>query len=284
MYSAKRAGRGQYRFFDPSLNQVNIQEFHFEQRFGEALREHQFVLHYQPQISLDTLGVCGYEALVRWEHPEFGLVYPDRFIGVAERSGFIIPLGMEVLRLACEQLARWRAEGLDTRVAVNVSALQLSQPDFGARALAIIAGAGVDPAGLELEITETAVLDREDVAIANLEALRRAGLGVSLDDFGKGYAGFAHLHSLPLTKLKIDRSLISQLSNAHDDSLIVASTITLAKRLSLRVVAEGVETRDQVIYLKLGGCDIAQGYHFSRPLPADQVREFHTSFSAAPVA
>src|SRR5690606_6099258 len=230
MYSAKRAGRGQYRFFDPSLNRVNIQEFQFEQRFGEALREHQFVLHYQPQIGLETLGVCGYEALVRWQHPEFGLVYPDRFIGVAERSGFIIPLGLEVLRLACAQLARWRDEGLRTRVAVNVSALQLSQADFGERVLAILAETGVEAADLELEITETAVLEREDVAIANLDTLRAAGLGISLDDFGKGYAGFAHLHSLPITKLKIDRSLISQLSNAHDDSLIVASTITLAKR------------------------------------------------------
>lgn len=284
MYSAKRAGRGQYRFFDPSLNRVNIQEFQFEQRFGQALREHQFVLHYQPQISLDSLGVCGYEALVRWQHPEFGLVYPNRFVGVAERSGFIIPLGLEVLRLACVQLAQWRDEGLRTCVAVNVSALQLSQADFCERVLAIIAETGADAAGLELEITETAVLDREDVAIANLETLRAAGLGISLDDFGKGYAGFAHLHSLPITKLKIDRSLISQLSNAHDDSLIVASTITLAKRLSLRVVAEGVETREQVIYLKLGGCDIAQGYHFSRPLPAGQVRQFHESFSTTPVA
>ena len=284
MYSAKRAGRGQYRFFDPSLNRVNIQEFQFEQRFGEALRQHQFVLHYQPQICVDTLEVCGYEALVRWQHPEFGLVYPDRFIGVAERSGFIVPLGMEVLRLACRQLAAWRAEGLDTGVAVNVSALQLFQPDFSAQVLRVIAETGIEPRRLELEITETAVLDREDVAIANLEALRDAGLGISLDDFGKGYAGFAHLYSLPITKLKIDRSLIAQLSNQHDDSLIVASTITLAKRLSLRVVAEGVETRDQLICLKLGGCDVAQGYHFSRPLPAEQVHDFHDSFTTTPVA
>lgn len=282
MYSAKRAGRGQYRFFDPSLNRVNIQEFQFEQRFGEALREHQFVLHYQPQISLDTLQVCGYEALVRWQHPEYGLVYPDRFIGVAERSGFIVPLGLEVLGLACRQLAEWRAEGLHTRVAVNVSALQLSQPDFAERVLGSIAGTGIEPRQLELEITETAILEREDLALANLRALREAGLGVSLDDFGKGYAGFAHLHALPISKLKIDRSLIAQLSNTHDDSLIVASTIALAKRLSLQVVAEGVETREQVIYLKLGGCDIVQGYHYSRPLPAGQVAEFHQSFSVAP--
>lgn len=167
---------------------------------------------------------------------------------------------------------------------MNVSALQLFQPDFSAQVLRVIAETGIEPRRLELEITETAVLDREDVAIANLEALRDAGLGISLDDFGKGYAGFAHLYSLPITKLKIDRSLIAQLSNKHDDSLIVASTITLAKRLSLRVVAEGVETRDQLIYLKLGGCDIAQGYHFSRPLPAERVPEFHDSFTTTPVA
>ncbi|WP_286914665.1 MULTISPECIES: putative bifunctional diguanylate cyclase/phosphodiesterase [unclassified Pseudomonas] len=274
MYSAKQAGRAQYRFFDPSLNLSDIQAFTLEQAFGSALAGRQFVLHYQPQIRLDTQRVLGYEALVRWDHPEFGLLYPDRFIDLAERSGFIIELGWEVLRLACEELARWAAQGRDSRLAVNVSALQLRQADFSTRLLAKLQLHGIAPQRLELEITETTILDPEGTAVDHLQRLRAAGLGISLDDFGRGYAGFAHLQSLPLSKLKIDRSLIAPLSNSYDDSPIVSSTIILAKRLGLEVVAEGVETREQVVCLKLAGCDIAQGYHFSRPLSPAQLRDY----------
>ncbi len=273
MYSAKQAGRAQYRFFDPSLNLADIQAFTLEQAFGSALAERQFVLHYQPQIRLDTQQVLGYEALVRWDHPEFGLLYPDRFIDLAERSGFIVELGWEVLRLACEALSGWDAQGREKRLAVNVSALQLRQADFAARLLSKLQRYRIAPQRLELEITETTILDPEGTAVAHLLTLRNAGLGISLDDFGRGYAGFAHLHSLPLSKLKIDRSLIAPLSNSHDDSPIVSSTIILAKRLGLEVVAEGVETREQVVCLKLAGCDIAQGYHFSRPLSLAQLCE-----------
>lgn len=274
MYSAKHAGRAQYRFFDPSLNRADIHAFTLEQAFGSALAERQFELHYQPQIRLDTQQVLGYEALVRWDHPEFGLLYPDRFIDLAERSGFIVELGWEVLRLACEALSTWDAQGRETRLAVNVSALQLRQADFAARLLGKLQQYAIAPQRLELEITETTILDAEGTAVAHLHTLRDAGLGISLDDFGRGYAGFAHLHSLPLSKLKIDRSLIAPLSNSHDDSPIVSSTIILAKRLGLEVVAEGVETREQVVCLKLAGCDIAQGYHFSRPLSPAQLREY----------
>lgn len=274
MYSAKQAGRAQYRFFDPSLNLADIQAFTLEQAFGSALAERQFVLHYQPQIRLDTQQVLGYEALVRWDHPEFGLLYPDRFIDLAERSGFIVELGWEVLRLACEALSSWDAQGRETRLAVNVSALQLRQAGFAARLLSKLQRHRIAPQRLELEITETTILDPEGTAVAHLHTLRAAGLGISLDDFGRGYAGFAHLHSLPLSKLKIDRSLIAPLSNSHDDSPIVSSTIILAKRLGLEVVAEGVETREQVVCLKLAGCDIAQGYHFSRPLSPAQLRDY----------
>ena len=274
MYSAKQAGRAQYRFFDQSLNLADIHAFTLEQAFGSALAERQFVLHYQPQIRLDTQQVLGYEALVRWDHPEFGLLYPDRFIDLAERSGFIVELGWEVLRLACEALSAWDAQGRETRLAVNVSALQLRQADFAARLLSKLQQYAIDPQRLELEITETTILDPEGTAVAHLHTLRDAGLGISLDDFGRGYAGFAHLHSLPLSKLKIDRSLIAPLSNSHDDSPIVSSTIILAKRLGLEVVAEGVETREQVVCLKLAGCDIAQGYHFSRPLSPAQMRDY----------
>ncbi|MGE7096849.1 putative bifunctional diguanylate cyclase/phosphodiesterase [Pseudomonas fulva] len=274
MYSAKQAGRAQYRYFDPSLNVADIQAFTLEQAFGTALAGRQFVLHYQAQIDLDDHQVAGYEALVRWQHPEFGLLYPDRFIALAERSGFIVELGWEVLRLACEALSAWQMEGRLVRLAVNVSALQLLQPDFAARLLSHLSDHGIAPEHLELEITETTILDPEGPAIEHLHRLRQAGIGISLDDFGRGYAGFAHLHALPLSKLKIDRSLIASLSNSPDDSPIVASTIILAKRLGLVVVAEGVETREQVVCLRLAGCDVAQGYHFSRPLSAAQLRDY----------
>ena len=198
----------------------------------------------------------------------------DRFIDLAERSGFIVELGWEVLRLACEELARWNAQGRESRLAVNVSALQLRQGDFSSRLLAKLQRHGIAAQRLELEITETTILDPEGTAVEHLQRLRAAGLGISLDDFGRGYAGFAHLQSLPLSKLKIDRALIAPLSNSYDDSPIVSSTIILAKRLGLEVVAEGVETREQVVCLKLAGCDIAQGYHFSRPLSPVQLREY----------
>lgn len=274
MYSAKQAGRGQYRYFDPSLNVSDVHEFILEQAFAGALMERQFVLHFQPQVRLDSTQVVGYEALVRWQHPEFGLLYPDRFILLAERCGFIVALGWEVLRLALEELKRWRAQGISAQLAVNVSVLQLRQADFSDRLLSALAAQAIEPHRLELEITETTVLDDGGVAIEHLHRLRRAGLGIALDDFGQGYAGFAHLQSLPLSKLKIDRALITPLSNSHDDSPIVSSTIILAKRLGLEVVAEGVETRAQVVYLKLAGCDIAQGFHFSRPMSSAQLRQY----------
>lgn len=274
MYSAKRSGRGQYRFFDPSLNVSDIKEFILEQAFAGALGDRQFVLHYQPQIRLDSMLVESYEALVRWQHPEFGLLYPDQFISLAERSGFIVALGWEVLRLACEELSRWQAEGRDLRLAINISAIQLRQADFSEKLLNELNRYQIQPQRLELEITETSVLDNEGHGIEHLQRLRSAGLAISLDDFGQGYAGFAHLQSLPLTKLKIDRAVIAPLSNSPDDNPIVASTIILAKRLGLEVVAEGVETREQLICLKLAGCDMVQGYHFSRPMSAEQLEQY----------
>lgn len=274
MYSAKRSGRGQYRFFDPSLNAADIKEFILEQAFTGALSDRQFVLHYQPQIRLDSMQVESYEALVRWMHPEFGLLFPDQFISLAERSGFIVALGWEVLRLACEDMARWQEQGREINVAVNISPLQLRQTDFSSRLLNQLTHYNIAPEQLELEITETTVLDDAGQGVEHLKRLRCAGLEISLDDFGQGYAGFAHLQSLPLTKLKIDRAVIAPLSNSPDDNPIVASTIILAKRLGLEVVAEGVETREQVICLKLAGCDLVQGYHFSRPMSLEQLDQY----------
>ena len=189
-----------------------------------------------------------------------------------------------MLRLACEELVRWQARGIPSALAVNVSPLQLRQPDFSSRLLEELHRHGVDPRRLELEITETTVLDNEGQGIKHLQALRDAGLSISLDDFGQGYSGFSHLQALPINRLKIDRALIAQLSNSHDDSPIVLSTIILAKRLGLEVVAEGVETREQVVYLRLAGCDYAQGYHFSRPLTLEQLEQYPPFIDATETA
>ncbi|MCD1646375.1 putative bifunctional diguanylate cyclase/phosphodiesterase [Marinobacter adhaerens] len=284
MYSAKKAGRGQYRFFDQSLNLKDVEEFHLEQAFADALRNREFVMHYQPQVCLDSMEVVGYEALVRWQHPEFGLLFPDRFIPMAENSGFVIPLGMEVLRLACAQIAEWKLDDeVSIRpIAVNVSPIQLAQPEFCRQVLELISEYGLETRHLELEITETAMLDVN--AVESLHSLKAAGVKLSLDDFGTGYSGFAHLEAVPVDKLKIDRSLIAKICNSHDDSPIVSSTIILAKRMNLKVVAEGVETREQVVHLKVAGCDIAQGYHLSRPMPPEDIPDFLETFSNAEAA
>jgi len=280
MYSAKKAGRGRFRFFDQSLNLKDVEEFHLEQSFADALRNREFVLHYQPQVCLDSMEVIGYEALVRWQHPEFGLLFPDRFIPMAENSGFVIPLGMEVLRLACAQIAQWRIDEVPVKsVAVNVSPIQLAQPEFCRQVIEMIGEHGLKTQHLELEITETAMLDAN--AVESLHGLKEAGVKLSLDDFGTGYSGFAHLEAVPVDKLKIDRSLIAKICNSHDDSPIVSSTIILAKRMRLQVVAEGVETREQLVHLKVAGCDIAQGYHLSRPMPPEGIPTFLEGFSNA---
>lgn len=280
MYSAKKAGRGQYRFFDQSLNLKDVEEFHLEQSFADALRNREFVLHYQPQVCLDSMEVIGYEALVRWHHPEFGLLFPDRFIPMAENSGFVIPLGMEVLRLACAQIAQWQGDDIPIRpVAVNVSPIQLAQQEFCQQVIDMIREHGLKICHLELEITETAMLDAN--AVESLHCLKAAGVKLSLDDFGTGYSGFAHLEAVPVDKLKIDRSLIAKICNSHDDSPIVSSTIILAKRMDLKVVAEGVETREQLVHLKVAGCDIAQGYHLSRPMSPEDVPGFLRTFAEA---
>lgn len=281
MYSAKQAGRGQYRFFDSSLNAKDIGAFALEQAFHAALEEQQFVLHYQPQVRLDSMQVTGYEALVRWQHPEFGLLYPDRFISLAERSGFIVDLGWVVLQLACNELAFWKSQGISTRLAINVSPIQLRQADFSERVLKALEEHNLSPHCLELEITETSALDCEGQTTDHLAFLRGLGVHISLDDFGQGYAGFAHLQSLPLNRLKIDRGLISKLSNSHTDSPVVSSTIILAKRLGLEVVAEGVETREQLVHLRLARCDTVQGYYFSRPMTAEQLHQYPPFINSA---
>lgn len=277
MYSAKKAGRGQYRFFDPSLNDTNIDESFLEHAFDEALANRNFLLHYQPQVRLENMEVVRYEALVRWQHPDLGLLYPGRFIPVAEKTGFLVKLGLEVLRLACAQISEWQAiHGTTKPIAINVCAVQLCEPDFDSDVLKLIEDNDLTPDLLEFEVTETAVLQR--CAVECLQRLRQAGIRISLDDFGTGESRLSDSDMAPFEKLKIDRSLIDRISNNHEDSPIVSSTIILAKRLRLTVVAEGVETHEQLVYLKVAGCNLAQGYYLGRPLPADKIPELGKVF------
>ncbi len=233
-------------------------------------------LFYQPQVSLATGAIVGAEALVRWNHPDLGMIAPLRFIPLAEETGLIVPLGEWVLRQACRQAARWARQGHPLRIAVNLSARQLSQPDPVPLVQTALSDAGLDPAWLDLELTESALIAQGDAAVARLSALRALGLRVSVDDFGTGYSSLAYLRRFPLDILKVDRSFVTGLAAGGragaQDQAVVRAVIDMAHALSLEVVAEGVETDAQRDILEDLGCDTMQGYLFSPPVPADRLQ------------
>jgi EAL domain-containing protein (putative c-di-GMP-specific phosphodiesterase class I) len=240
-----------------------------------AIRDSQFVLHYQPQV--DSKGrSTGAEALVRWQHPERGLVFPDRFISLSEQTGLILPLGSWVLETACRQLVAWaaRRETSHLTLAVNVSAYQFRQADFVDQVVATLDRTGADPRKLKLELTESMLLDDIDVTIDKMTKLRASGLTFSLDDFGTGYSSLAYLKSLPLSQLKIDRSFVSDVQTNPNAAAIVRTIVFLAQSLNLMVIAEGVETEGQRDFLDRSGCRDFQGYLFSRPLPLAEFEVF----------
>lgn len=270
MYKAKEVGRNQLRFFDPAMQTVVMQRSALEAALRKAIEAAQFVLHYQPQVTAAGK-VAGAEALVRWLHPQRGMISPAEFIPVAEDSGLIIGLGQWVLTAACEQLAAWAAKpGLpEFSLAVNVSARQFKQPDFVAQVLACIERSGADPRRLKLELTESLLVDNVEEIIAKMCVLKEAGVGFSLDDFGTGYSSLSYLSRLPLDQLKIDRSFVMNIELNDNAVAICAATISLAHSLKLKVVAEGVESEAQRYFLStVHGCDLIQGYLVSRPLPA----------------
>lgn len=274
MYQSKKLNRGSYTFFDQSLNANLPHEFDLEQRLPKAIAAGEFVLHYQPKVELDTYNVVSFEALVRWQHPEHGLVFPNEFIPLAEGSGHILALGRWVIDAACRQLAAWRTEGLDPLpIAVNISAHQLRDTELPAYIVERLAAHGLDPALLEIEVTESSLVENIEIARGILDNLVEAGIGIALDDFGNGFSSLGYIKTLPIDTMKIDRGFIRDIQNSPDDAIIVESTIILAHRLGLRVVAEGVETADQLVYLKNAGCDEVQGYYFSRPVPSEYLRD-----------
>ena len=267
MYRAKERGRNTFEIFSPALRQEANEQLALEAAMRRGLAASEFVLHYQPKVDLKTGRVTGAEALVRWNHPEKGLLYPGSFVPLAEQTGLVAALGEFVIAAACEQLAAWRAEGLpELTVAVNVSASELGEHlvDYVTRALRL---AGIPGHALELELTESAALDSLELTVQVIQALRALGVTCSIDDFGTGYCGLSYLNRLPIDALKIDRSFITELSGGSDT--IVTAVISLGHSLGLKVIAEGVETADQLAYLASRGCDEMQGFLFSKPVPAD---------------
>ncbi|WP_296945102.1 bifunctional diguanylate cyclase/phosphodiesterase [uncultured Massilia sp.] len=269
MCAAKAAGRHALRFFDPAMQQRVAESALLEADLRAALGTGQFLLHYQPIVDAG-LRILGAEALVRWQHPRRGMVRPDAFIALAERTGLIVPLGQHVMEQACAQLARWarQARTAAWTLSVNVSARQFRQPGFVERTLQTLARSGADPALLKLELTESALLEDIDDVAAKMQSLRAHGIRFSLDDFGTGYSSLSYLKRLPLCQLKIDRTFVQDAWCNASDAAIARAIIALAGSLGLEVVAEGVETAAQRDFLVASGCTVFQGYLFGRPVPA----------------
>ena len=275
MYQAKLAGRNALRFFDPTMQAAVSARAEVEAGLWEALEKQQFLLQYQPQVAADGT-VVGLEALVRWRHPERGMIAPAEFIPLAEESGLILPLGRWVLEAACAQLAAWapHPQRAQLRIAVNVSARQFRQDDFVGEVLNALERTGANPARLELELTESSLVTDVDRVGAKMEALKARGVGFSLDDFGTGYSSLAYLKRLPLDQLKIDQGFVRDILIDPNDAAIARMIIVLADNLGLGVVAEGVESDEQRAFLAQQGCRIYQGYLFSRPLALAELEAF----------
>lgn len=266
MYGAKEAGRNNFQFFVPEMNTRAFERLMLENALRRAIERNELTLHYQPQIAAASDRPNGCEALVRWKHPELGLVPPAQFIPVAEDSGLIIPLGVWVLREACRQQVAWAANGLHLMVSVNISALQFRREDFVDSVADILAETGANPERIELEITESALMQASAELSGRLRRLANMGLTLALDDFGTGYSSLAYLKRLPIGRLKIDRSFVKDLPGDPEDAAVTAATLSLARDLGLEVVAEGVETTAQRDFLVARGCHTLQGFLYSRPL------------------
>ncbi len=272
MYGAKENGRNRYRFFTKEMNAHVIERSTLERGLRTALDNQELFLMYQPQVHIETGRIVGLEALLRWQHPELGSVPPDKFIKVAENSGLIIPIGEWVLRTACLQLHEWQQQGLPpVCMAVNVSAIQFRQEGFREMIKKILRESDLAPHFLELELTESLLTKNADVVFAVMQDLKDMGLKLAIDDFGTGYSSLSYLRQLPVSKLKIDRSFIRDVATNADAAVIATAIISLAKGLNLKVIAEGVETEEQLAFLQARQCDEMQGYYFSKPLRIEDV-------------
>ena len=284
MYFAKRSGRNGYFFFEASMNANAHEQLQLMRDLHLALERKEFVLHYQTKYMAPAGPVAGVEALLRWQHPSRGLIMPDKFIGYAEKTGLIVSIGEWVLNEACRQMSEWHAQGhRDWRVAVNLSPVQFSHPNLINVVRNTLERNKLSASSLTLEVTETTAMRNADVSLAILERLAEMGVDISIDDFGTGYSSLLYLKRLPASELKIDKGFIQSLEQGNDDAAIVSSIIALGQTLSLRIVAEGVETEAQQKFLTDLGCDSLQGYLLSRPVPASEIR-FEPAPTVAQVA
>ncbi|WP_051384509.1 EAL domain-containing protein [Nitratidesulfovibrio termitidis] len=277
MYQAKAQGKGRFRVFNQSMHRHTLEMMTLEGDLSMAMRRKQLYLEYQPVFGVDGARLLGFEALVRWRHPTEGAVPPARFIPIAEETGLILRIGQWVLEQAAATLARWRATlpgAHELYVSVNLSARQASQPNLTGRVARVLTDTGLPPDALKLEITETAIMKDPDGALQRLEALRRLGVGIGIDDFGTGYSSLAYLQRFPVDTLKVDRSFVSAVAGDAENREIVRTVVTLGRSLGLHVVAEGVETAEQLAIVAELGCHSVQGYHFSRPVAEDRAVAF----------
>lgn len=271
MYKAKELGRNNHQFYSTKMNAKVSQRLAMETDLRHAVQREEFVLHYQPLINSDSGQIIGAEALIRWMHPRLGLISPLRFIPLAEETGLIIPIGEWVLRTACKQNKKWQDQGLlPIPVSVNFSAYQFSHIDFIETIVGVLDETNLEPKYLELELTESVIMKNEKLGIEILNGFKKMGLYISIDDFGTGYSSLSHLRSIPLDKLKIDQSFISNMTTDTSDMAIVKTIILMAKNLNLKVIAEGVETKEQMEYLREQNCTEIQGFYYSPPVSAEE--------------
>jgi diguanylate cyclase (GGDEF)-like protein/PAS domain S-box-containing protein len=271
MLNAKENGRNNYQFFRPDMHEHALERQSLERGLRRALEQHEFMLHYQPKMDLETRSITGVEALIRWRQPGRGLMLPEKFIPIAERCGYIVPIGRWVLREACHQTQRWLdADLAPTPVAINISAVELRSKDFVQGVHAVLQETGLDPRYLEFELTEAAIMQNPQSTIAVLHALKEMGVQLTLDDFGTGFSSLRYLKAFPIDALNIDKSFVRGLCTNAGDANIVSAVINMGKCFGLRVIAEGVETREQFLRLQAQQCAEGQGYYFQRPVAPNE--------------
>src|SRR6202045_640047 len=275
MYEAKEHGRNNYQFFRHEMHARLAERQALEADLRCALGRNEFLLHYQPKLNLQTGQITGVEALIRWLHPQRGLIYPEQFVPLAEECGLILGIGQWVLVEACKQARAWLDAGIGgVPVSVNVSAAKFGAKDFLSGVRAVLIATGVEPQNLELELTESVLMHDAEAGVATLAKLKAMGGQVAIDDFGTGYSSFTYLRRFPSDALKLHQSFVQEVTADPGDAAIVSAMINLGRGLKKRVIAEGVETREQLEFLQFHGCDEGQGYYFSRPVAAAQARKF----------
>jgi len=275
MYYAKAHGRGRFEVFDQGMRERAVARMEIEADLKKAVKAHEFVLHYQPKVSLVDQSITGFEALVRWNHPRRGLLYPSEFIPVAEDTGLIVPLGLWILHEASRQMAAWHKSMIHEfplSISVNISFKQLAEASLADDVERILGETGLDPRSLKLEITESSIMENADLVMATLRRFKDLNISLEIDDFGTGYSSLSYLRQLPFDTVKIDRSFVKEIGTCDDTTEIIGTILQLARSLGMDVVAEGVETKDQLTRLAAMGCATAQGYYFSKPVDAERAQ------------